>query len=228
MGLLNRFRKSSRVDDEDEDDDEIADDEEDEGEDEDDEDDEEETETGGGLFGKIRGLGGKLLAGGGDDDDEDEDDEEEEEEEDEYERPAASPSPPVQAVSKPSVETAPAQQNLTASLEGVTFEDPAAPSPSSTEDLPVSHTALIDLTEEDPSGDSPGAPDQTDQPSEETPHEEDDSSEVGMNLGNIFEKRVDIDQKLKSLAMSQEETPAEFLATELQDLLRELEELTPS
>ncbi len=223
MGLLNRFRKSSRGDDWDEDDDEIADDEEDE-EDEDDEDDEEEAETGGGLFGKIRGLGGKLLAGGADDDDyEDEDDDD-----DDDESPATSPSPPVQAVSKPSVETVPAQENLIPSLEGISFEDPAGPSPNSAEDLPVSHTALTSPTEEDPGGDSVGSPDQVDLTSEETPSEEDVSKEVGMNLGNIFEKKVEVDQRLKSLARSQEETPAEFLATELHDLLRELEELTPS
>ncbi len=221
MGLLNRFRKNDNVDDEDEDDEEI-DDEEEDGEEED-EDDEEEAETGGGLFGKIRGIGGKLLGQGGDDDEDDDEDE------DDYdEGPAASPSPPVQTVPEPLAEIEETQQNLTASLEGVTFEDPVSPSPNSEEILTVSHKALISLAEEDPSGDSAGAPDQTGLTSEETLPEEDDSSEVGLKLGDIFEKRVEIDQKLKSLAMSQEETPAEFLATELHDLLRELEELTPS
>ena len=222
MGLLNRFRKNGNVGDEDEDDDVIADEEEEE-EDED-EDDEEEAETAGGLFGKIRGLGGKLLGQGGDDDDDDDEDDED----DNDKSPAASPSPPVQTVPEPSVETEAARQNLTPSLGGITFEEAASPSPNSVEDLPVGHGELTSLTEEDPSGDYTGAPDQADLTSEETLPEEDDSSAVGMNLGNIFEKRTEIDQKLRILAMSQEETPAEFLATELQDLLREFEELTPN
>lgn len=225
MGLLDRFRKNSREDDDDEDDDEIDDEEEEE---EDDDDEEEEAGKGGGLFGMIRGLGGKLLGQGGDDDD----DEDEEEDDDDYdESPAAPPSAPVQAAPEPSVETEAAEQSLTPSREEFSFEELVSPSPDSAnagENLPVQHEAVTGLTTDDPGGDSPGAPDQADLTSVETPAEEDNSSAVGMSLGNIFDKKVEIDQKLRSLAMSQEETSAEVLATDLHNFLRELEELIPS
>lgn len=236
MGLLDRFRKNSREDDEDEDDDEIDDEEEDEDDEEDDDeyddDDEEEAEKGGGLFGMIRGLGGKLLGQGDDDDDDDEDEEEGDEgDEDDDESPAAPPSAPVQAAPEPAAETDAAEQSLTPSLEEFSFEEPVSPSPDSAnaaENLPVNHEAVTGLIADDPGGDSPGAPDQADLTSVETPAEEDISSTVGMSLGNIFDKKVEIDQKLRSLAMSQEETSAEVLATDLHNFLRELEELIPS
>lgn len=224
MGLLDRFRKNSREDDDDEDDDEIDDEEEEE---EDDDDEEEEAEKGGGLFGMIRGLGGKLLGQGGDDDD----DEDEEDDDDDDESPAAPPSAPVQAAPEPSAETGVGEQSSTPSREEFSFEEPASPSPDSAnagENLPVQHEAVTGLTADDPGGDSPGAPDQANLTSVETPAEEDNSSAVGMSLGNIFDKKVEIDQKLRSLAMSQEETSAEVLATDLHNFLRELEELIPS
>jgi hypothetical protein len=239
--------KNGGVDDEDEDDDEIDDEEEDEDDeddddDEEDDDDDEEAETGGGLFGKLRGLTGKLLGQGGDDDDDEDDDDDDDEDEDES--PAASPSPPVKAVPAPSAEADAAQRDLTASPEGVSregvsregvspegisFEDLAPPSPDTEEDLPVNHKALTGLTEEGLNEDSGGAPEQSGLTSEEnTPEitaEREDSSGAGLSLGNIFEKKVEIDQNLRNLAMSQEETQAEALATDLHNLFQELEEI---
>ena len=112
-----------------------------------------------------------------------------------------------------------------ASSEGVSFEDPAPPSLDTQEDLPVNHKALTGLTEEELSEDSGGGPDHTGLTSEETTAEKDDSSKAGLNLGNIFDKKVEIDQNLRNLARSQEETPAEALATDLRSLFQELEEI---
>jgi len=230
LGLLDRFKKNSRLDEEDEDDDEIADDEEDEGEE--DEENEEEAGSGGGLFGKIRGLGGKLLGRGGDDDEDDD-----EEDEDDYdENLPARPSPPALTVSNPPSQGEPtpppaaaevSRQNLPASPGAVALEDQASPSPASTEDFPLRDQALTSLLGDASNAGTADAPDKIDPSSTEARPEENDASHLGLDLGGIFEKKVEIDQKLRNLAMSQEETPAEDLATELQALLQEWKELTP-
>ena len=219
MGLLDIFKKNSQLDDEDEDDDQ---------EDEEDDDDEE-AESGSGLFGVMRGLKGKLL-GRGDDDDDDEDDDE-----DDYDYGRPAPPPPVQTVSNPLPPVQPtpapagaavAQLDLTAVLGVTALEDRA--SPDSAEDVPVGDKDVTGLTGDAPIAESDGGLEKIGLPSNGTPAEADDELKTGVNLGNIFEKRVEVNQKLRNLALSQDDTPAEVLAAELNSFLRELEELTPT
>ena len=46
---------------------------------------------------------------------------------------------------------------------------------------------------------------------------------MGFDLAGIFEEAVEVDERLKDLADSQDDVPAEVLANELREFLAELE-----
>jgi len=225
MGFLDRFKNNREEEDDEEFDDDDDDDEEDDEDDDDGEEDEEEGDddegSGGGFLGKFmggkggnKGIFGKVLKkGGSDDDDEDED----EDDEDAVALPAS--APPVATGRESSEATSGSTvMPVAASAEGlggaVSLSD-GAPAPA----------GVGILAEETPEA-APDAP----APVEEPPQidldlKEETSKADEFDLNDLFGEKQEVDPRLKSLADSQENTPAADLAEELTSFLRELEEM---
>ena len=230
MGFLDRFKNNREEEDDEEfdDDDDEEDDEEDDDEDDDDgEEDEEEGDddegSGGGFLGKFmggkggnKGIFGKVLKKGGSDED-DEDEEDDEDDEDAVALPAS--APPVATGRESSEATSGSTVMPVAAgaegLGGAASSSDGAPAPA----------GVGALAAESPVA-APDAP----APVEEPPQIDLDSIKETskadeFDLNDLFGEKQEVDPRLKSLADSQENTPAADLAEELTSFLRELEEM---
>ena len=228
MGFLDRFKNNRDEEDDEEFDDDDDDDEEDDEED-DDEDEEEGDDdegSGGGFLGKFmggkggnKGIFGKVLKKGGsdDDDEDDEDDEEDEDDEDAVALPAS--APPVATGRESSEATSGSTvMPVAASAEGL------GGAASSSDGAPA--PAGVGILAEETLEAAPDAPAPVEEPPQiDLDSKEETSKADEFDLNDLFGEKQEVDPRLKSLADSQENTPAADLAEELTSFLRELEEM---